>query len=172
MSKSPHRLENILGSSSAEPPVTFQSDAIFSIHYLAVSIGTSRDVAGIILGTGSAFERRRYMSLRRAIAIAGLKCANSVCTNCWYIGSAHWAARANMTSWPSFANRHNLHHLWIVQFHKSQNTPVPYPTMLHSEQKCAHFCFEWSIVGYGTGAFWNLWIRSVKGTDISSITST
>ena len=26
--------------------------------------------------------------------------------------------------------------------------------MLHSEQKCAYFCSEWSIVGYGTGAFW------------------
>ena len=24
-----------------------------------------------------------------------------------------------------------------------------------------HFCSEWSIVGYGTGAFWDLWIRSV-----------
>ena len=40
------------------------------------------------------------------------------------------------------------------QFHKSQNAPVPYPTMLHSEQKCAHFCSEWSIVGYGNGTFW------------------
>ena len=47
---------------------------------------------------------------------------------------------------------------WI---HKSQNAPVPYPTILHSEQRCAHFCSEWSIVGYGTGAFWDLWIRSI-----------
>ena len=44
----------------------------------------------------------------------------------------------------------------IDLIHKSQNAPVPYPTMLHSEQKCAHFCSEWSIVGYGTGAFWDL----------------
>ena len=28
----------------------------------------------------------------------------------------------------------------INLIHKSQNTPVPYPTMLHSEQQCAHFC--------------------------------
>ena len=49
----------------------------------------------------------------------------------------------------------------IDQFHKSQNAPVPYPTMLHSEQKCTHFCSEWSIVGYGTGAFWDLWIKSI-----------
>ena len=24
-----------------------------------------------------------------------------------------------------------------------------------------HFCSEWGIVGYGTGAFWDLWIRSI-----------
>ena len=55
---------------------------------------------------------------------------------------------------------------WIRmdQFHKSQNTPAPYPTIIHSEQKCAHFCSEWCIVGYETGAFWDLWIRSVKHT--------
>ena len=59
------------------------------------------------------------------------------------------------------------------QFRKSQNAPVPYPTMLYSEQKCAHFCSEWSIVGYAhfcsewinvgyeTGAFWDWWIRSI-----------
>ena len=28
--------------------------------------------------------------------------------------------------------------------------------MHHSEQKCAHFCSEWCIVGYGTGAFWDI----------------
>ena len=42
----------------------------------------------------------------------------------------------------------------IDLFRKSQNAPVPYPTMLHSEQQCAHFCSEWNIVGYRTGAFW------------------
>ena len=47
----------------------------------------------------------------------------------------------------------------IDPFHKSKNAPDNYPTMLHSEQKCAHFCSEWSIVGYGTGAFRDLWIR-------------
>ena len=40
----------------------------------------------------------------------------------------------------------------IDLIHKSQNAPVPYPTMLHSKQKCVHFCLEWSTVGYGTGA--------------------
>ena len=34
----------------------------------------------------------------------------------------------------------------IVQFAGS------YPTMHHSEQKCAHFCSERCIVRYGTGA--------------------
>ena len=50
----------------------------------------------------------------------------------------------------------------IDQFRRSQNAPVPYLTMLHAEQKCAHFCSEWSIVGYGAGAFWDLWIRSIS----------
>ena len=48
------------------------------------------------------------------------------------------------------------------QCHKSQNAPVRYPTVLHSEQKCAHFCSELGIVGYGTGAFWDLWIRWIE----------
>ena len=45
----------------------------------------------------------------------------------------------------------------IILIHKSQNARVPYPTMFHSEQQCTHFCSEWSIMGYGTGAFWDLW---------------
>ena len=42
-----------------------------------------------------------------------------------------------------------------------QNALVPYPMMLHSEQNCAHFFAEWGIVGWGTGAFWELWNRSI-----------
>ena len=61
----------------------------------------------------------------------------------------------------------------IDQIHKSHNAPVTYPqelitvisswhpAMHHSEQKCAHFCSEWCIVGYGTGALWDLWKWSV-----------
>ena len=44
----------------------------------------------------------------------------------------------------------------IDLIHNSQNKNVPNPTMLHSEQKCACFCSEWSIGGYGIGAFWDL----------------
>ena len=44
---------------------------------------------------------------------------------------------------------------WIDLIHKSQNAPVPCPTMIHSDEKCAHFCSEWSIVGYGKGVFWD-----------------
>ena len=47
-----------------------------------------------------------------------------------------------------------------VKIDKSHHAPVPYPTMHHSEQKCAHFCSECCIVGYGTGALWDLRIRS------------
>ena len=55
--------------------------------------------------------------------------------------------------------------------HKSHNAAVPYPTMHHSEQKCAHFCSEWCIVGYGTGALWDLWDWSiaVSGARLSSV---
>ena len=38
-------------------------------------------------------------------------------------------------------------------FHKSQKTFVPYPTMLHSEQKWGHFCSEWGIVGCRTSVY-------------------
>ena len=40
--------------------------------------------------------------------------------------------------------------------HKSINARVPYPTMRHIEQKCAHFCSEWCIVGCGTDALWDM----------------
>ena len=46
---------------------------------------------------------------------------------------------------------------WPISHGNSHNAPVPHPTMHHSEQKCAHFCSEWCIVGYGTGALWDLW---------------
>ena len=49
----------------------------------------------------------------------------------------------------------------IDPIHKSQNAPVPYPTMLHLEQKCTHFCSEWNIVGYGTSALCDLFNLSV-----------
>ena len=50
----------------------------------------------------------------------------------------------------------NRPHSQILQF-----ALVPYPTTHHSEQKCAHFCSEWCIVGYVTSALWDLWISSV-----------
>ena len=50
-------------------------------------------------------------------------------------------------SWISrFKNKHA-----IDLIHESPNAPVPYP------QKCAHLCCEWCIVGYRTGALWDLW---------------
>ena len=45
----------------------------------------------------------------------------------------------------------------VDQIHKFHNVPVPYPKIQHSEQKYAYFCSEWCIVGYGTGALWDLW---------------
>ena len=53
---------------------------------------------------------------------------------------------------------------WVPtdQPHKSRDVPVPFTMIRHSEQKCAHFFFEWCIVGYGAGALWDLWIRSIE----------
>ena len=36
-------------------------------------------------------------------------------------------------------------------------------------QKCAHFCSEWCIVWYGTGALWDVWTRSVRSQGRISI---
>ena len=47
--------------------------------------------------------------------------------------------------------------LTIDLISKYHNVPVPYPTMHHSEQKCAHFCSEWCIVGRRTSGRWYLW---------------
>ena len=61
-------------------------------------------------------------------------------------------------------------HLWALYVNiidpadKSHNAPVPYPTMHHSEQKCAHFCSECCIVGYVTGSSWDFVISPILGT--------
>ena len=44
------------------------------------------------------------------------------------------------------------------QIHKSHNASLSYPTMHHSEQKCTHFCYDWCIVVYGTGATFLFWM--------------
>ena len=58
-----------------------------------------------------------------------------------------WKLRTQITSQlraphlsSALNNGYTLVHFPIDQFHKSQNAPVPYPTMLHSEQKCAALC--------------------------------
>ena len=63
------------------------------------------------------------------------------------------------------------HILLIDLIHKSQNAPAPYPTMPHSEQKCAHFCSEWNTMGYGTRAFWDLCDWSIKHVHQSNLFS-
>ena len=41
-----------------------------------------------------------------------------------------------------------IHPCIIDQLRKSQNAPEPSSALLHSEQNCAHFCSEWSILGF------------------------
>ena len=57
----------------------------------------------------------------------------------------------------------------LTYIHKSHDASVPYPAMHHSEQKCAHFCSEWCIVGYETGASWG-WVSewvSERASEVS-----
>ena len=39
----------------------------------------------------------------------------------------------------------------LMQMSQSHNSTVPYHTIHHSEQQCAHFCSEWLIVRYEVG---------------------
>ena len=67
-----------------------------------------------------------------------------------------------VTHWSDFVSQANtlVLRLFVIHHsHKFNNTPVPYSTMHYSEQKCAHFCSEWCIVGYG--ALWDLWDWSI-----------
>ena len=57
-----------------------------------------------------------------------------------------------------------LHKVLIDFIHKSHNLPVPYPTIHHHKQKCIHFCFEWCIVEYGTGA-----LRDLKNCSVAKV---
>ena len=99
--------------------------------------------------------RPRVFSMRYAEGFVVFSC-------CVYIISSLWIYATPLPVPIPFRLPHwHCGNLTIDRFHISQNAPVPYPTMFHSEQKLAHFCSEWSIVGYGTGAFWDLWIRSI-----------
>ena len=59
----------------------------------------------------------------------------------------------------------------INQINKFLDIPLPYPTMHHSEQTCAHSFTEWCIVGYGAGALWYLrgWSIELFGINFSEI---
>ena len=55
-----------------------------------------------------------------------------------------------------------LKYRWIIrQYRKSHDSPAPYPTIYHSEQKWGCLCSEWCVVWYGAGALWDLWDWSI-----------
>ena len=75
----------------------------------------------------------------------------------------------NKTTFTTQAKKSTNCRRYVVNFdlsHKSHNVPVPYFTIYHSEQQCAHFCCEWGIIGYGTDGMWDLWIRSSELTHV------
>ena len=74
-----------------------------------------------------------------------LKAALSLFHTCYNIYAQHFTSYQTMR---------------LDQIHKSHNAPVPYLKTNHSEPKCTHCYFEWCIIGYGTGASWDLSIWS------------
>ena len=42
------------------------------------------------------------------------------------------------------------------KFFRAPHSHMSMSTMHHAKQKCAHFCSEWCIVVYETGALWDL----------------
>ena len=75
-----------------------------------------------------------------------------------------------------WAERHQRHHdikdvATMNQIHKSQNGPVPQPTIHHSEQKYVHLCSEWCVVGCGIRAMWDLWDWSIAREVSKCLTS-
>ena len=82
------------------------------------------------------------------------QCINSLLRECLLHDCVAWGQCVK----PWLVHVHN-HTTGLI--HKSHNAPVPYPTMHHSEQKCAHFGSEWCIVGYETGTLWDLLDRSI-----------
>ena len=75
------------------------------------------------------------------------------------ISSSKWISKLFLLS--TLHTNKPVTHPQIDLIKKIPNAHIPYPRMLHSEQKCAHFCSEQSILGYGTGAFWDLWNCSI-----------
>ena len=67
------------------------------------------------------------------------------------VGSLAWGKSHDYIIWKNMNE--------IDQSHKSHIAPIPYLKIHHSEQKCAHFCSEWCIVGYGISALWVCEVR-------------
>ena len=96
-------------------------------------------------------------------------CVSVVCDNILFTSTVHTWSRTKFTKGKysmiffidynkigpnsmviATSTRDKYRYRWH-KFHKPQSTLVPYPTMPYTEHKCTHSCFEWRIVGYGTG---------------------
>ena len=81
-------------------------------------------------------------------------------SNHWQLDSSFNSLFRNGLGWRRALHDTIVH--TMDQLNKSHNTPVSYPTMHHSEQKCTYLCSNWCIVGYGIGVMWGLWIRPIS----------
>ena len=86
---------------------------------------------------------------RHSLNVSGPACSRSRI-------SQHTKACLWDFEWPR--KRLQVGSIQILPFSHILRTSVPYPTIHHSKQKWAYSCSEWSIMGYETGAFWDLWI--------------
>ena len=68
----------------------------------------------------------------------------SVSTQCSLWRILDWEPLIQLLLFAPFVRTH-----WHRPNSHIQQEHVPFPIMYHSEQKCAHFCSEWCVVGYG-----------------------
>ena len=104
-------------------------------------------ITGLILGLRPANERWRYFVTTSLIGWVqpGLE------STLYYFHPPH-------ATYLEKADKSPISQIPQCTYPISDNAHVVYPRVHHSEQKCAYFCFEWCIVGYGTCAWWDLWM--------------
>ena len=82
--------------------------------------------------------------------------------NGWPFHLTGWLFRGGWMIWSNNTYPYSIKSIDLIL--KSQNAPLLYHTMLHSEQKCAYFWSAWSIVGYGTCAYILVFVELVYST--------
>ena len=119
------------------------------------------------------YDPQPTTNMRLIADLIDLSCCYFICMYIIYMNSKHFKILIRELRTGEKKTEALLLHVemgWRMDLlHKSHNVPGQYPTMHHSEQKCAHFCSELCILGYGTGTLWDLWIRCIVAIISSSV---